>query len=176
MTRTTKPKPTPEELEARRIEREIRQRWATPMALVRGLEVRLEGLWRAALDVCAEPSTAKAERYYTKEMDGLALPWDDDWWDNPPHATIPPWVDRSLRVESRGLHLLPPRTDQPWWHTLLRSQDAKLCSLKGRVACEPPPGVKATTAKGPLVIWAVRVDVPSSLDLTELFALGQDAW
>src|SRR5215510_5491819 len=38
------------------------------------------------LDVCASPLNAKCSRYFTRDQDGLAQPWEGVCWCNPPYG------------------------------------------------------------------------------------------
>jgi len=150
-------------------EADARQRWATPPAAVYNLERLLDV--RVALDVCAEPWSAKASRWYGPVEDGLTSPWDvgplQAWFCNPPFAYIDPWVDRALRVSTPGLLWLPPRTDRPWWHRLLVAGEARPIYIEGRIPHELPPelvqvyagkGKRRTGPGGGIVVWAIRIE------------------
>ena len=58
--------------------------WATPPEVYEPLN-REFGF---TLDVAATPDNAKCPRYYTREDDGLAQPWDGVCWMNPPSGCI----------------------------------------------------------------------------------------
>jgi phage N-6-adenine-methyltransferase len=72
------------------------------------------------LDVCASPENAKCPRYYTRDDDGLAQPWDGKCWMNPPYGrTIGQWMKKAYEESQRGalvVCLVPARTDTAWWH------------------------------------------------------------
>ena len=77
------------------------------------------------LDVAAAEHNKKAPLYYTKERDGLSLPWRGKVWCNPPYSDIRPWVQKAwLEWRLRRYHcgpdlivmLLPAnRVEQKWW-------------------------------------------------------------
>ena len=73
------------------------------------------------LDVAACDESHLAERYYTKDHDGLRQPWTGRVWCNPPFSDIEPWVERAWQVinersASVVAMLLPAsRTEQGWW-------------------------------------------------------------
>lgn len=76
------------------------------------------------LDVAACEAAHVAERYYTKEMNGLSLPWTGHVWCNPPFSNIGPWVEKawfhaahSATEPAQTVSMLLPatRTEQPWW-------------------------------------------------------------
>lgn len=67
--------------------------WATPQDLFD----ELNSEFRFELDVCANESNHKCDKYYTKEQDGLLMPWSADGaiWCNPPYGReIGKWVNR----------------------------------------------------------------------------------
>jgi DNA N-6-adenine-methyltransferase (Dam) len=77
---------------------------------------------------CAEANqTVKAERFYTKDQDGLKLPWYGRTWCNPPFAqiapgqsTIKPWVQKMIRCYEdkeieQGILLIPNDTSTKWF-------------------------------------------------------------
>lgn len=49
------------------------------------------------LDVCAQAQTAKAPAFYSLELglDGLALPWAQSNWCNPPFSAVTPWIEKA---------------------------------------------------------------------------------
>ncbi len=68
------------------------------------------------LDVCASATNAKCPRYYTRDDDGLAQPWDGKCWMNPPYGrTIGLWMRKAYEESQRGalvVCLVPARTDK----------------------------------------------------------------
>lgn len=72
------------------------------------------------LDVCATPENAKCARYYTREDNGLAQPWDGACWMNPPYGReIKAWMRKAYEASQNGatvVCLVPARTDTAWWH------------------------------------------------------------
>jgi hypothetical protein len=76
-------------------------------------------------------------------------------WINPPYSAIAPWVlgaySRCVRDESFSALLLPAnRTQLDWWHRYaLRGE---LWFFRGRIAFDPPPGIKKSTPRGNSVL------------------------
>lgn len=108
-------------LEAMNGERD--QKLATPVRWIREVERALGHAFE--LDVCAEPSTAKAPRFFTVEDNGLAQDWDGLCWCNPPFNAIGDWVARGLQQWDHNaafagvVYLVPTnRTEQPWFQRL----------------------------------------------------------
>jgi site-specific DNA-methyltransferase (adenine-specific) len=74
--------------------------WSTPLVLFKGLDDE----FHFTLDVCASPSNAKCDRFFTIHDDGLSQPWAPAvCWMNPPYSRgiIDLWMKKALK-ESRG--------------------------------------------------------------------------
>lgn len=56
------------------------------------------------LDVCALPSTAKLNRFYSlaNGTNGLKLGWLDFNWCNPPFSNIPAWIEKAVLEAELG--------------------------------------------------------------------------
>ena len=66
--------------------------WATPEYLFKELDRE----FHFTLDVCADETNHKCERYFSKEIDGLSQPWDGVCWMNPPYGReIGKWVEKA---------------------------------------------------------------------------------
>ena len=87
--------------------------WETPQELFD----ELNAIWHFETDVCAIPTNAKCERYYTPEIDGLAQEWRGVCWCNPPYGRqIGKWVKKAAESSATVVMLLPARTDTAWFH------------------------------------------------------------
>ena len=91
--------------------------WATPIDLFQ----RLDRVWNFDLDVCADESNAKADRYFTRADDGLSQDWAPSvCWMNPPYGReIGEWMKKAHDESLKGatvVCLVPARTDTAWWH------------------------------------------------------------
>lgn len=163
-----------------------RQLWGTPAEFVRGLEV-LSGR-TVTLDVCAEPRTTKASRYFGLEspvglVDALgASSWapytepEDFGYMNPDFLRKARWMDKIMQEGLPGLAVVPGATDQPWFGDLQESGKAFLSVLTGRLAFVPPPGVKESSPREGVVVWAINVPkrvLPPRLVTDEVKALGR---
>lgn len=108
--------------------------WATPQAFFDDVNER-HGPFD--LDVCATTENAKCARFYTKEQDGLSLPWTGRVWMNPPYGrTIGLWMKKAYEsVESGEAHfiacLVPARTDTKWWHDY--AERGRIKFIRGRL-------------------------------------------
>lgn len=109
----------------------------TDPAFIAALEARFGAF---ELDVAAAPHNAKAPTFYTREQDGLTLPWRGLVWCNPPYSDCGAWVRKAwsewegtdprspghCNAHSRDaapyriLMLLPAnRVEQGWWQDLV---------------------------------------------------------
>lgn len=111
-----------------------RQDWATPWRLYETLNRE----FHFTLDVCADPSNAKATEFWTEgSLERKWLPRTNGAvWCNPPYGReIGRWVEKAYR-ESRGFFpvvmLLPARTDTQWFHDYILDK-AEIRFLRGRL-------------------------------------------
>src|SRR6266481_4639265 len=92
------------------------KRWEPPQEFFN----KLDDEFHFELDVCAQDSNHKCERYITPEMDGLICEWYGRCWMNPPYGReIGKWVRKAWSESQRGclvVCLVPARTDTAWWH------------------------------------------------------------
>ena len=104
------------------------------------------GIEKYDLDVAACEQSHLAEKYYTKEDNGLVKPWFGHIFCNPPYSDIEPWVKKAWAEWSRfaltdapgplSITMLLPagKTEQPWWQDyveLYRDGRAEDDDLKG---------------------------------------------
>ena len=85
------------------------------------------------LDVAACEQSHLAEKYYTKDDNGLVRPWFGNVWCNCPYSLILPWVEKAwlewekepgigfLAERPKTISLLLPsgKQDQPWFQDLV---------------------------------------------------------
>lgn len=133
--------------------------WATPQPLFD----RLDREFGFDLDVCALDSSAKCDRYFTPDDDGLLQNWAGTCWMNPPYGgTISDWVDKAKASAEAGatvVCLVPARTDTAWWWRTARHGQIRF--LKGRLkfgdatsgAPFPSAVVVFTPGIEPSVVW-----------------------
>lgn len=105
--------------------------WETPQWLFDQLNAE----YHFELDVCALPSNAKCERYFTPEQNGLSCEWTGSCWMNPPYGRkIGDWVRKAYESAQTGatvVCLLPARTDTAWWHNY--AMKGSITFLRGRL-------------------------------------------
>lgn len=90
------------------------------------------------LDPCASDETAKCEKYFTKEDDGLSKDWGGHTvFCNPPYGSqIKYWVQKcyeeSLKPNTTVVMLIPARTDTRYFHDFIYGK-SEMRFIKGRL-------------------------------------------
>lgn len=104
--------------------------WGTPQDFFD----KLDAEFNFTLDVCADESNHKCDKYFTKEQDGLAQNWGSERvWCNPPYGReIGKWVEACAKCKSLAVMLLPARTDTRWFHNYIYKK-AEVRFIKGRL-------------------------------------------
>lgn len=110
--------------------------WETPQAFFD----KLNEEFHFALDVAADNTNFKCERYYDKSIDGLIQPWCTPpsyaVWCNPPYGkAVGKWVEKAFKESLTGqtiVMLLPVRTDTKWFHDYIYNK-AEIRFVKGRL-------------------------------------------
>lgn len=79
--------------------------WATPWPLFNWLN----SSFQFTLDPCATAETAKCEKFYTQQEDGLVQPWTGERvFMNPPYSAALKWMGEGMaRVAVRGYSGMP---------------------------------------------------------------------
>ena len=106
--------------------------WETPQELYDELN---KG-YGFTLDPCATEKSAKCDKYYTKEDDGLSKDWSGEIvFMNPPYGReISKWVKKASETRSAVVVcLIPSRTDTKYWHNYIFSKAHKIMFIKGRL-------------------------------------------
>lgn len=105
--------------------------WATPQDFFD----KLDAEFHFNLDVCALPESAKCERYFIPEMDGLKQEWTGTCWMNPPYSDCATWMQKAYESSLKGatvVCLIPSRTDTKYWHSYVMKA-AEIRFVKGRL-------------------------------------------
>jgi phage N-6-adenine-methyltransferase len=90
------------------------------------------------LDVCATPTNAKVDRFYSPRTNGLIQDWSKErCWCNPPYGRglTYPWVQKSYYESLKGalvVCLLPSRTEVKWFHQFVLPY-AEIRYFEGRI-------------------------------------------
>lgn len=92
-------------------------KWETPQNFFDNLNQK----YNFTLDVCADETNHKCEKYFNINQDGLSQDWSSHvCWMNPPYGrTIGRWVKKAYEESFNGatvVCLLPARTDTKWFH------------------------------------------------------------
>ena len=109
--------------------------WYTPPSLFDELDKE----FRFTLDPCATKESAKCEKYYTKETNGLDQSWENESvFVNPPYGReIKHWVEKSykesLKDNTQVVMLIPARTDTKYWHDYIFPYAKDIRFIKGRI-------------------------------------------
>ena len=135
--------------------------WETPPDLFGWLQLSFD----FTLDPCCRKETAKCEKYYTVEDNGIFQSWENERvFMNPPYSEIPTWVNKAvLEVEKNNcplvVGLLPAWTDRLWFHEYIYPDRAEIKFLQGRVKFLMNGESKdAPTFGSMIVIWRSEND------------------
>jgi len=93
------------------------QTWETPKAFYEELNKE----FNFTLDPCCTKETAKCDKFFTLEDDGLEQSWEGHVvFMNPPYGReIPDWIEKAHNEYQKGatvVCLIPARTDTRYWH------------------------------------------------------------
>lgn len=107
--------------------------WETPAWLFE----ELDEIFGFTLDPCASAATAKCDKFYTIEDDGLSKHWlGEVVFMNPPYGReIASWMRKAHKEHCKGVTvvcLVPARTDTKWWHDYVM-QASEIVFIKGRI-------------------------------------------
>jgi phage N-6-adenine-methyltransferase len=110
-----------------------RDDWETPQSFFD--ELNREFVF--TLDVCATNASAKCNRYFTKEQDGLKQDWNNEVvFMNPPYGKeIAKWMKKAYEESFNGatvVCLVHSRTDTRWFHDWVYGK-AEIRFVKGRL-------------------------------------------
>lgn len=130
--------------------------WETPNDLFFKLNLEFE----FTLDPCCRKETAKCEKFFTVEDNGIFQSWENERvFMNPPYSEIPTWVEKAV-LEMRHnncelvVGLLPAWTDRLWFHQFIYPDIAKVRLLQGRVKFLLNGETKTSPTYGSMVvIW-----------------------
>jgi len=107
--------------------------YATPQKLFDELNSEFD----FTLDPCALPHTAKCDRFFTQEVDGLVQDWSGDRvFMNPPYSqpNLPMWIRKAYNESLRGalvVCLVPSATSTAWWHDYAMKGEIRF--IRGRI-------------------------------------------
>ena len=110
------------------------QTWETPIEFFKSLD----NIFNFNLDVCAVSETAKCEKYFTPEIDGLSQGWNGVCWVNPPYGREQiKWIEKAKEEAYKNnatiVCLIPARPDTKVWHNIIFQNATIVCFIKGRL-------------------------------------------
>ena len=88
------------------------------------------------IDVCAEASNSKCEKFFSVEQDGLKQEWRQDFYGNFPYSEVAKWIEKAyiqhLKWNVNGLILCFSKTETKWWHSYVQGK-AEVHFVKKRI-------------------------------------------
>ena len=127
--------------------------WCTPQDFFDKLALE----FGFVLDVAATNETAKCQRYYTPETDGLAQSWQCEGavFCNPPYGRqLGKWVRKAWQEAQTGqtiVLLIPARTDTAYFHDFIYGK-AEIRFLRGRLRFTDEAGNAGSSAPFPSMV------------------------
>ena len=90
------------------------------------------------LDPCAKPETAKCEKYYTEETNGLDKDWSKDTvFMNPPYGGhTRDWIEKALDESRKGatvVCLIVSSSYRSYWHDFIFPYASEIRFIRGRI-------------------------------------------
>jgi len=130
--------------------------WCTPQKFFDELNEE----FHFTLDVAANEKSAKCEKYYSPEDDGLSAPWLGVVFCSPPYGReIGKWVkkahDEWQEHNTTVVMLIPSRTDTKYFHEYILGK-AEIRFIKGRLKFTDEDGVEADAAPFPSMVAIFR--------------------
>jgi hypothetical protein len=124
--------------------------WHTPSSIFDALNGPDGAPLRFALDPCAPLDRTHyfvpADRFYTKEHDGLSQPWFGRIFMNPPFGCRRghvPWLLKFF-AHGDGIAICRAYTSSDWWHEVIVPHAQTLCFPNGKTKFIRPNGVIGT--------------------------------
>ena len=108
--------------------------WETPKEFFE----YLDSYFNFDLDVCAVQATAKCEKFFSPEEDGLAQNWEGMCWMNPPYGREQiKWIKKAYEEfkneTGKVVCLIPARPDTKVWQDVIFKNASAVCFIKGRL-------------------------------------------
>jgi phage N-6-adenine-methyltransferase len=96
----------------------------------------LDAEFHFTLDVCATAESAKCDRFFSPEVNGLLQNWQGACWMNPPYGKgLGQWLKKAWQASREGatvVGLVPARTDTRWFHGYVLGK-AEIRFVEGRL-------------------------------------------
>jgi len=132
--------------------------WGTPIDFYN----EMNNEFNFTLDVAAAPATAKCEKYYTEDDDGLSKDWSGEvCWMNPPYGReIKYWIEKAYNESRKGavvVALIPFRPDTRYWFDYIWQP---IPNNTFTYATTPRDGVEVRAIKGRLKFGDSKSSAP----------------
>lgn len=127
--------------------------WCTPQSFFN----KLNDEFHFALDAAATDRSAKCEKFFTPETDGLKESWSCGGavFCNPPYGRkLGAWVQKAYEEAKRGITivlLIPARTDTKYFHEYIYKK-AEIRFLRGRLKFTDEDGNAKAPAPFPSMV------------------------
>ena len=118
--------------------------WLTPQYIFESLECKFD------LDPChiEKPPFKTANKWYTKNIDGLIQPWNGLVWCNPPYGKeTEKWVKKCIE-HNNCIMLIFNRMDTGYWHENIFKHASGIKIIRGRIKFLNAEGVPAKNSPG----------------------------
>ena len=129
------------------------QNWCTPQDFFDSLNEEFSFV----LDAAATDKSAKCEKYFTPDTDGLKSSWDCEGtvFCNPPYGrNIGKWVKKAYEEAQKGITivlLIPARTDTNYFHAYIYGK-AEIRFIRGRLKFTDENGIERDRAPFPSMV------------------------
>lgn len=140
--------------------------WYTPPEII-------HALGKFDLDPCTSDIAwnfnHSADKYYTKEQDGISKEWFGRIWLNPPYnqPTITQFMER-MAIHNNGIALLYNRSDNKMFHSFIFPVADSIFFLKGRVRFFRPDGTTGDQPGSGSVLIAFGEDNTKAIEKSGL--------
>ena len=131
-----------------------RQEWATPQRIFN----RLHAAWNFTIDGMANARNAKLPRYVNSKQDFFKQRFSGERvFVNPPFAITAKVVRRTVEMvnDAKGPEMvalwLPANPFGAWWVDVFETA-TELITFDRRIAHDPPPGIKASSPGGGVMV------------------------
>lgn len=109
-------------------------KWETPQNFYN----KLDKEFGFTLDPCCIPKTAKCNKFFTPEDNGLEKEWGKETvFMNPSYGReISDWIEKAYKESKKGTFvvcLIPARTDTRYWHNYIFPYASEIRFIKGRL-------------------------------------------
>lgn len=150
----------------------ISDEWYTPRHVIEAARTVLGGIDLDPASCATAQEVVQASTYYTKEQDGLSLPWFGRVWLNPPYSMplVAQFTERAHMTYSAGtitaaIILTNNVTDTEWCQRLLRAYP--MCMTRQRIKFFKPSRQAESAPRQGQIFFYLGADVAR---FTEVFS------